>query len=122
MSLYLKGVTTLQLNDDLCNGCGMCEEVCPHAVLTVENGIARIVERDACMECGACARNCRPGALTVRAGVGCAQAVINSALGRSSTSCCSLDDYETPDPVCKPVESDCGGGEVPRRGSQTGCC
>ena len=122
MSRYLRGVTTLKLDEDLCNGCGMCGEVCPHAVLAVENGIAHIVERDACMECGACARNCRVEAITVRAGVGCAQAVINSTLGRSSPSCCSFDDYETPDPVRAAVDSDCGCGEVPRKGSQAGCC
>jgi NAD-dependent dihydropyrimidine dehydrogenase PreA subunit len=84
---YLRGVTTLELDDDLCTGCGVCEFVCPQAVIAVTDGIARIRDRDACMECGACATNCETDALTVRAGVGCAAAVISAAIGRDSTCC-----------------------------------
>ena len=91
--VYLKDVTTLELFEDKCTGCGMCQEVCPHGVMRVQGGFAFIAQRDACMECSACARNCPEGAIAVQAGVGCAQAVINSALGRSSASCCNLDDY-----------------------------
>lgn len=85
---YLKNVTTLNLEADKCVGCGLCLMVCPQAVLVMEGGRAAIADRDACMECGACANNCPSGALTVQAGVGCAQAVINSALGRTSGACC----------------------------------
>ncbi|HLZ20448.1 MAG TPA: 4Fe-4S binding protein, partial [Smithellaceae bacterium] len=31
--LYLKNVTTLQLDGQKCTGCGMCLDVCPHNVL-----------------------------------------------------------------------------------------
>lgn len=90
--VYLKNVTTLTLDRERCVGCGMCIVVCPHAVFSPENGRVRIDDRDACMECGACARNCPAAAIRVDAGVGCAAAVINSALGRdASTCCCSLD-------------------------------
>jgi NAD-dependent dihydropyrimidine dehydrogenase PreA subunit len=92
---YLHDVTTLKLDPSKCTGCGMCVEVCPHAVFAVKNRKARIVDMDACMECGACARNCAAGALTVKAGVGCAAAVIGGALrggeptcGCSSGPCC----------------------------------
>ncbi len=47
-----------------------------------------IVNLDACIECGACQQNCPAGALSVRAGVGCAHAIINAALGRTSGVCC----------------------------------
>lgn len=94
---YLRGVTTLELSEEKCTGCGMCQEVCPHEVIKVQNGLAVVVDRDSCMECGACSRNCPDGAIVVQAGVGCAQAVINSALGRKSSSCCSLEDCDTPD-------------------------
>lgn len=86
--VYLKNVTTLKLDDEKCIGCGMCLVVCPHAVFARQNGKARIEDRDGCMECGACARNCPTEAVTVKAGVGCAAAVINSMLGRDSSSCC----------------------------------
>ena len=87
---YLDGVTTLQLDRERCNGCRLCTWVCPHAVFSMDDGKALIARRDACMECGACQRNCEQGALAVDAGVGCAQAVINSMLGRSGSECCCV--------------------------------
>jgi len=112
---YLKGVTTLELFEEKCTGCGMCAVVCPHGVMKMENGLAAIVDRDACMECSACSRNCPEEAIAVQAGVGCAQAVINSALGRSGDICCGLEDYETQDSVC-------GTGEVSKKKRSSGCC
>lgn len=88
--MYLPDVVTLQLDIEKCVGCGTCLDVCPHAVLARENGKVRIKSRDACMECGACARNCPADAITVKAGVGCAAAVINSALGRNAASYCCV--------------------------------
>ena len=87
--IYLRDVVTLNLNEGKCTGCGMCIEVCPHAVLSM-NGKKRasIQNRDACMECGACSRNCPTEAVSVQSGVGCAAAVINTMLGRSDAPCC----------------------------------
>jgi ferredoxin len=86
--IYLKDVVTLELDREKCVGCGMCLVVCPHGVLAMNDGHARIENKDACMECGACSQNCPTEAITVRAGVGCAAAVINSALGRQGSCCC----------------------------------
>lgn len=86
--IYLKNVVTLELDREKCIGCGMCITVCPHTVLAMNDGHAQIENRDACMECGACAQNCPTDAVTVQAGVGCATAVINSALGRNGACCC----------------------------------
>jgi NAD-dependent dihydropyrimidine dehydrogenase PreA subunit len=88
--VYLKNVVTLKLDQEKCVGCGMCLVVCPHAVLRVTDGMVRIEDRDACMECGACVQNCPTEAVSVRVGVGCAQAVINSMLGRDAGSCCCV--------------------------------
>ncbi len=84
---YLAGVVTLELDEEKCIGCGMCTEVCPHAVFALENGKARIVDRDACMECGACERNCAVEAITVKAGVGCAAAVISGMVRGTEPGC-----------------------------------
>ena len=46
MLRYLEDVVTLQLDRERCIGCGMCGIVCPHAVFTVGNGKAEIVDRD----------------------------------------------------------------------------
>lgn len=86
---YLKNVVTLTLSAEKCIGCGICVDVCPHAVFLM-NGHrkAEIVNRDRCMECGACSRNCPSEALFVQPGVGCAAAVINDLFGRTDASCC----------------------------------
>jgi NAD-dependent dihydropyrimidine dehydrogenase PreA subunit len=88
--VYLKNVVTLQLDPEKCTGCGTCLEVCPRQVFSLNGKKVRILNRDACMECGACALNCPFEALAVDAGVGCAAAVINSALGRTGDSCCCV--------------------------------
>jgi len=90
--IYLKDVVTLGLHQEKCVGCGMCLLVCPHAVFGLNNGAAIIKERDACIECGACSVNCPADAISVRPGVGCAAAVINTALGRKGDSCCCVID------------------------------
>jgi NAD-dependent dihydropyrimidine dehydrogenase PreA subunit len=92
--VYLKEVVTLKLDAEACSGCAMCTTVCPRGVFEMSLGRARIADRDSCIECGACARNCPEGAVSVRVGVGCASAVINSALGRNSGCSCSLDQYK----------------------------
>jgi NAD-dependent dihydropyrimidine dehydrogenase PreA subunit len=89
--IYLKDVVTLKFDERKCVGCGMCLLVCPHAVFSLTDGVAEIVNRDACMECGACSRNCPIEAIRVQSGVGCAAAVINSKIGRKKESCCYIE-------------------------------
>lgn len=85
---YLKNVTTLAYQPAKCTGCGLCVEVCPHRVFELENGKARVRDRDLCMECGACARNCPFAAISVRAGVGCAWAIMASEFrGKKEVVC-----------------------------------
>ncbi|RPJ20473.1 MAG: 4Fe-4S dicluster domain-containing protein [Desulfobacteraceae bacterium] len=103
--IYLKDVVTLALNEEKCAGCGTCEVVCPHNVFRLNNGKVAIVDRDACMECGACATNCPTEAITVQSGVGCAAAVINAALGRSSSSCCCVIEPRKPGDVQPAVQN-----------------
>jgi NAD-dependent dihydropyrimidine dehydrogenase PreA subunit len=103
--VYLRNVTTLEIDSRRCVGCGECVTVCPHPVLSLIDGRSSIVDRDACMECGACSRNCAVGAISVRAGVGCAAAVINSALGRTGDCCCSID--STCDEAPEAADSGC---------------
>ena len=89
---YLAGEATLALDSIKCTGCRRCTEVCPHAVLVVENKKSHIVDLDACMECGACMQNCESGAITVEAGVGCAAAIIVGAITGSEPTCGGKDD------------------------------
>ena len=109
--IYLRDVVTLALNDETCAGCGTCLVVCPHNVFRLHNGKVAIADRDACMECGACATNCPTEAISVQSGVGCAQAVINAALGRTGSSCCC---------VIEPQKS--GAPQADIQNPKSGCC
>ena len=84
---YLSGVATLRLDAARCIGCGMCVNVCPHAVFKLENRKAGVTDADLCMECGACAINCPVEAIAVKKGVGCAQAVITGFLNGTAPDC-----------------------------------
>ncbi|MBN2035293.1 MAG: 4Fe-4S binding protein [Chitinispirillaceae bacterium] len=87
---YLKNVATLRLDPQKCTGCGRCTEVCPRAVLTINNRKAVIIQHDACIECGACMRNCAFQAISVTTGVGCATALITSLItGKEPVCGCS---------------------------------
>ena len=84
MLRYLGNVVTLQLDTETCNGCGLCVNVCPHGVLSIQEHKAAIIDKDACMECGACAVNCPVNAIQVRTGVGCATGILLGSIGKKS--------------------------------------
>lgn len=81
-------VNTLRLDETRCTGCGICVNVCPHAVFEKQNRIVHLVAPHSCMECGACQRNCPFGAIQVESGVGCAGAMMRSALSGKKELVC----------------------------------
>lgn len=46
-----------------CNGCGMCEELCPTAAVEMRGGRAEIVRPDDCTFCEVCESYCPEGAI-----------------------------------------------------------
>ena len=89
---------TLRYDPALCINCGLCVAVCPHGVFAPNGKAVKLERARACMECGACQVNCPTAAIAVDSGVGCAAAMIWSALigskevtCDSSASCCSGD-------------------------------
>jgi NAD-dependent dihydropyrimidine dehydrogenase PreA subunit len=86
---YLKNGESLKLDSTACTGCGICLDVCPHAVLEKESdsGKVKVAHGTRCMECGACALNCPAGAISVNRGVGCAAAIIGGMLKGGEASC-----------------------------------
>ena len=54
---------TVQINERICSGCGLCVEVCPYEarVINEQSGKAEIIEV-LCQGCGACATACPNGA------------------------------------------------------------
>lgn len=106
---YLRNGDSLAVDGEKCTGCGICLEVCPHAVLSFADKKAVVTDRRRCMECGACARNCPFGAITVSSGVGCAAAIINGKLKGTAPDC-----------GCGTGCGEAGGGRDAKAG--TGCC
>ncbi len=86
---YLDNVVTLEYEPAKCTGCGRCAEVCPHSIFVMDGDRkARLIDRNLCIECGACMRNCAFDAIKVRPGVGCAYALMISALrGKPAPVC-----------------------------------
>jgi ferredoxin len=86
-------VNTLEFKPELCTGCGVCVDVCPHGVFAqndhgVDHRPVELVRPLACMECGACQVNCPFGAIHVESGVGCATAMFLAALTRRKEPSC----------------------------------
>jgi NAD-dependent dihydropyrimidine dehydrogenase PreA subunit len=55
----------IQINEDLCNGCGACVTGCAEGALQIVDGKARLVREQYCDGFGDCIGECPTGALTV---------------------------------------------------------
>ncbi|MEJ2031865.1 MAG: 4Fe-4S dicluster domain-containing protein [Deltaproteobacteria bacterium] len=55
----------IEINEDLCNGCGQCVPSCAEGALEIVNGMARLIAERYCDGLGACLGDCPTGALRV---------------------------------------------------------
>jgi len=55
----------LQIDEELCDGCGMCVHVCEGGALEIINGKAKLVNESSCDAMGACIGNCPRGAISL---------------------------------------------------------
>lgn len=55
----------IEIDQDLCNGCGDCSTGCPEGALRIIDGKARLVGESLCDGLGACIGNCPLGAIKV---------------------------------------------------------
>ena len=54
----------VNVNMELCTGCGACVEACPVEAISIQDGKAH-VDVDECVECGACLDECPTGAISM---------------------------------------------------------
>ena len=57
--------TIIKIDEDLCDGCGLCVEGCHEGALQIIDGKARIVNDSYCDGLGACIGECPVGAITL---------------------------------------------------------
>ncbi len=55
----------VKIDEEKCNGCGVCIPNCPEGAIQINNGKARLVGESLCDGLGACVGHCPEGAITV---------------------------------------------------------
>lgn len=55
----------VRIDEQLCNGCGVCVSPCAEGAITIVNGKAKVVKEELCDGAGFCLGVCPTGALTV---------------------------------------------------------
>jgi len=53
------------IEEDKCNGCGVCRKACPHEAITGQKKKPHAIDPNACTKCGICRDSCKFGAVTV---------------------------------------------------------
>jgi ferredoxin len=56
---------TIRIDEEKCDGCGLCIPACPEGALQIIGGKARVVKESYCDGLGACLGDCPRGALTI---------------------------------------------------------
>jgi len=62
-SLTCKGMYTLYVDPQLCDGCGKCRDVCPKGAIAGGEGLIHIIHPDLCNKSLLCAAACPKGAI-----------------------------------------------------------
>ena len=62
-------IPEIEVNEDLCSGCGVCVVVCPYDAAKLEKsekGLISVIDDLKCKRCGVCISACPSGAITIK--------------------------------------------------------
>jgi NADPH-dependent glutamate synthase beta subunit-like oxidoreductase len=62
-------ISEIEVNEDLCSGCGICVAVCPYDASKLEKtekGLVSVIDNLKCKRCGVCISACPAGARTIK--------------------------------------------------------
>ena len=55
----------VEINEELCVGCGACVDVCPVEALSMNKKKKATCDAEKCIECGQCVNECPEGAISL---------------------------------------------------------
>ena len=62
--MFISVEKKLDINEDICVGCGVCEENCPVEAIKLENGEI-VYSKNKCILCEVCSKKCPVAALNL---------------------------------------------------------
>ncbi|SNX54892.1 4Fe-4S dicluster domain-containing protein [Thermoanaerobacterium sp. RBIITD] len=55
----------IKIDEEKCNGCGLCVTPCVESAITIENGKAKVISEELCDGAGVCLNVCPTNALSI---------------------------------------------------------
>lgn len=62
-------IPEIEVNKDLCSGCGVCVALCPYEAIKIkkeDDKLSMTIDTDKCKRCGLCVAACPSGAITIK--------------------------------------------------------
>jgi NADH:ubiquinone oxidoreductase subunit F (NADH-binding)/(2Fe-2S) ferredoxin/NAD-dependent dihydropyrimidine dehydrogenase PreA subunit len=60
-----KALIEYSIDQDKCNGCGLCRKNCPQSAITGEPKKPHVIDQEKCIKCGICRESCKFGAVAI---------------------------------------------------------